>query len=290
MRAVKSSAFVNAYSIQKCEEMHFNTGDLPFSKQGGEEVLQDRMTIAKCLPADKKITLWPDITMIGGWGCYGTYPYAQGLAEFFRHAGSPYAVMPYSEGRYDDINKFFMLRLAWNPRIAVRRLARTVLEGALCESMPEEAVEAVLLLEKRRYEEAEKLFTKAHGKVSEAARASRLWIGLEFHARYAAIPRRIDTLRKELVRLQSSVRAGKARIGARKGMARLRNELAQIDRRIDAYVRELPALARIVNGLKQKHNLGCGTRPILRKHLPLEDLNELHKVLIKGESLASHRK
>lgn len=70
------------------------------------------------VPSQYDVLLFPEISMFDGtpWGGRGANPaprkFAAEMAELGPYIGG---AMPYSEGRYEDINKFVWARLQWDP-------------------------------------------------------------------------------------------------------------------------------------------------------------------------------
>lgn len=206
------------------------------------------------------LVFWPDITMVGTWGLTGSYPCAQSLRRLFGHGVVPHGVMPYSEGRYDDLNKFFFLSLAWNPRQSLAPLIANALDETFNERLPAEVPRAVRLLERHRLPESLALFEAAEARVGSHTRQSMLWGSLKFYARHSAL---VVKDRPSLIAATERLRAQPSR---RRALA-LRKHIASMRERIQTYAAELPALAAQVNNLDRPHKLGCGTQPMTPEYI-----------------------
>lgn len=223
-----------------------------------QEETVDRLRISDGLAGKgKKIIFWPDITMIGGWGTYGTYPHVKGLRELFRLSRHVHGVLPYTEGRYDDINKFAMLSLAWRPEQELKALARGVLEGMHNQAMPAAAVEMLLALEGRDFAKAQRLLAAVEQKLDRRTVGHWRWYSLSFYIRHA----QINDLAAELTEeIKKAVEAAGKRPPTRAQIAGWRRGLAQLDRRLAAAHREMPKLYKLVNDFRRPRKTWCGTR------------------------------
>jgi len=250
------------------------------STQGAwQEDTRERMRISDRLTAQGyRIVLWPDITMNGGWGMYGMYPFPTELGSLFRKSKRlPYGILPYTEGRYDDFNKFAMLSLAWSPALKPEELTRRVLTGMLGQAMPAEALAAIAAMEARRYAEADALLTAAEGQMDARARDDWRWFALRFHARHAPLGEECHTLFTEL---QAARDAAGDQPLAKRELARLRRKLAQAEEHFVAYRAELPELYQRVNQFRRHHELCCGTTlPANAKIRAWHHLDEMRALL-----------
>lgn len=71
-----------------------------------------------------KYYMYPEITMLSGWGLYGASPCLEVIQKLYREeSGAVEAVVPYSEGVHDDINKFASLKFAENPSLSSLEVA-----------------------------------------------------------------------------------------------------------------------------------------------------------------------
>ena len=251
-----------------------------------QEDFAERMAITDRIARKKRIIFWPDITMIGGWGVTGAYPNAQGLRNLFSRTQGAYGVLPYTEGRYDDFNKFIMLVLAWRPGRTLHQAIRTVLEGVANEPMPDVALEAMLCLERGEFAKGKRALSKAGRSLSRVARRLPEWYAMDFYARYGDLVYgtigHIEPGRELLERVrQSKAKSAQRTAAAVKKAARLfRREADVLERRLRALAAELPTLYRTVNGLQRKHDLNCGTRILSVKELgKLASLPEIRKAL-----------
>jgi hypothetical protein len=209
------------------------------STQGAwKESTRQRLRITDRLAKlGQRVVFWPDITMAGGWGTFGTYPMPEALADLFRLAKTrPYGVLPYTEGRYDDFNKFAMLQLAWQPDLATEELTRRVLEGMFGQRMPAKAVAAIAALEQDRHAEGHALLSAAEAQLDEATRADWRWYALRFYARHAGL---VDMGARLLGELEEAKAAG---VQPARSVRRLRRKVAAFAARLAAYQAELPTL------------------------------------------------
>jgi hypothetical protein len=233
-----------------------------------KEDLRERLAISDRLGSRKKVIFWPDITMIGNWGMTGTYPSPRSLGKVFRLAKALDGVLPYSEGNYDEINKYFMLSLAWRTRQPLRAMVQGVLEQAFGEAMPTEAADAVLLMERMRLDAARRKIRRAEGKVTPAVRGHWLWHSLDFFSRYGDVFQQAAALKERTARLRSRKAPGDLRPW--------RARLLKLQTRLEKMAAELPGLCKVVNDLRQSHELGCGTRPLTKAQLA--DMTGLEKI------------
>jgi len=234
-----------------------------------------------------RIVYWPDITMKGGWGTFGTYPFPEELSACFRQARErPYGILPYTEGRYDDFNKFALLTLAWSPALSTATVTRQVLTGIFGQAMPEEAVLAIAALEERRYAQAEAYFCAAEAALDDATRQDWRWYALRFHARHALLGEACLALTGKLDAARA--RGETAPLSPRE-LQHFQRALARLEVRFTAYAAELPELYRQVNALQRRHRIGCGTtlpaRHELRRRIGLDQLHASLRAL-HGERAA----
>lgn len=248
-----ASEHVNYLSVQAAG---LNSGTI------GYESTAERMQLIHDAAPDLPLVYWPDITMEGNWGITGSYPYAGGIRSLFTSGGAPYGVMPYSEGRYDDLNKFFMLSLAWNPRQTLAHLTDETLDETFGEQLPREVHRAVALMERHHISEARALFEAAESLVSAEVRQSMLWISLRFYTRHGDI----FIKEQERNRLRAATERLKVRPSRQAAFA-LRRRLDRLRARVQKMVEGLPALADLVNGLSSSDNIRCGTRAYSQQYL-----------------------
>jgi len=161
--------------------------------------------LARRLCKEKKVILWPDVTMIGGWGLYGPYVMPRHIKQLFTLYDGAYGVIPLCEGPYDRINRLFMFSLAWNPNRDMQDVVKEVLSGIFVQDVPEELVDAIFLMEEHRLEEALKLLNKAEDKISVRSidQLSQLLL-LKCWCKHASIPIAINKLEKRAKEILTS--------------------------------------------------------------------------------------
>jgi hypothetical protein len=76
-----------------------------------------------------KYYMYPEITMVGGWGRLGPCPILGNIRKAYREE-YPYisASVTYSEGVHDDVNQFAVLQFAQNPNRTVKEVAQQYAE------------------------------------------------------------------------------------------------------------------------------------------------------------------
>lgn len=289
LRSINFWYFWNRDATALAEQLqHDNIINTVSTQSAWQESTRDRLRIADRLTAQGIRTIfWPDITMNGGWGTYGTYPFPNELKSLFRTAKrTPYGILPYTEGRYDDFNKFAMLALAWNPSLDAAEVTRQVMTGMFGQQMPDAALHAVTALEDHMYPLADDLLKVAESQLDATTTSDWRWFSLRFHARHAPL----GELEGKL--LQALTDAKTAAVGqplpARR-LKPLRQKFAEVESRFNAYRAELPELYRLVNDFRRHHNLNCGTTlpaaPLLRKLHHLDEMRALLRELAGQEKI-----
>ncbi|HEY8666567.1 MAG TPA: hypothetical protein VIL86_07885 [Tepidisphaeraceae bacterium] len=220
-----------------------------------QESTPERLKISDALARKgKKIIFWPDITMAGGWGTWGTYPMPKVLHTLFSQASSVHGVLPYTEGRYDDINKFIMLSLAWNPKQQFRPMVKNVLEGMHNQAMPPEAIDAVLAVEDRNFPKAQKKLAAAARKLDRKTTGDWRWYSLDYYARHAGIVDAGAKLNAAIKKAKENRRAPAA------ALAKWERELKSLKADVRLAAREMPTLYKKVNDFRSNYDMFCGVK------------------------------
>jgi hypothetical protein len=130
---------------------------------------------------------FPEISMWGRypWGGSGANAFPQRLGTLWPPAEPLLSGgLPYSEGRFEDLNKFICAGLYWQPQAAVADLVRGYLAYYLGQAVAETAAQAVALLEANypsetmtleRAEPAGELLQQVAEKLPERVRCDWRW-------------------------------------------------------------------------------------------------------------------
>ena len=102
------------------------------------------------VPAPYQVLLFPEISMFDAlpWGSRGANPaprrFAGEMQELGEHLGG---AMPYSEGRYEDVNKALWARLQWDPQLELTPLLEGYCRDAFGDEVAAEAAQLLLDME-----------------------------------------------------------------------------------------------------------------------------------------------
>lgn len=102
------------------------------------------------VPPPYDVLLFPEISMFDSlpWGSRGANPaprrFAAQMQELGDHVGG---AMPYSEGRYEDLNKFLWARLQWDPTLDVAGVLEDYCREAFGDEVAADAARLLLDLE-----------------------------------------------------------------------------------------------------------------------------------------------
>ena len=164
------------------------------------------------VPGGFPVVGFPEISMEGNgpWGGYGANPRPCHWAEYWRQARHlQTGNFPYSEGIYEDINKFLMLQLNWSPDREVDDILREYARGWFGPDTVDDFVVACRMMENDEgtafaadrksfrnagglpdAEKCEELVARMDGRLPEAARQSWRWRLVRLRARIDAELRR----------------------------------------------------------------------------------------------------
>ncbi|MBT3377614.1 MAG: GNAT family N-acetyltransferase [Lentisphaerae bacterium] len=103
------------------------------------------------VPGKFPVVGFPEISMDGNgpWGGYGANPRPQHWADYWSRSGAlQIGNFPYSEGIYEDINKFLMLQLNWWPERDIDNILHEYASGWFSADHADDLVQAFRLMEK----------------------------------------------------------------------------------------------------------------------------------------------
>jgi hypothetical protein len=116
-------------------------------------------------PGGLPIVNFPEISMWGRWpwGGYGANPFPRRIAGIWRQANHLLdGGFPYSEGRFEDINKIMCLSMFWNKEADWREVLRTYIRYYFGDCVVNDVLQAITMMEEA-YPRDERTCEKATG-------------------------------------------------------------------------------------------------------------------------------
>ena len=118
--------------------------------RGGTGFILDPYLAEHGSPGGLPIVGFPEISMFatrpyGGWGANPQIPY---LVELWRNTGELFrGGFPYSEGKYEDLNKVICAQLYWDRHRSVRDIVLEYLRYEVSDAVPDELYDAIVLMQ-----------------------------------------------------------------------------------------------------------------------------------------------
>ncbi|MBI2844169.1 MAG: hypothetical protein HYX78_12275 [Armatimonadetes bacterium] len=138
------------------------------------------------LICEKRVVLWNDITMRGGWGRYGLYPMPRQIKHYYDSFPGAYGSLGYTEGVGDHLNKLMLLALAWNPDLGIEDTLNVALTDYLGCRTNKPMIAAMLALEVGELDSSAPLLLEAEKNLPTSVRESWRWQILHMFHRNAA--------------------------------------------------------------------------------------------------------
>ena len=179
----------------------------PGKRNGGVDYIHENG-----VPGDKPLLLFAQISMGHGqyaWGGYGAQLSIGPFIEYwnrFQKSGLPVTgIIPYSEGRYEDLQKVLLAQLAWSPQRDPWDIVHEYAANLTSPDHAELVVEALHLDQERRFTEANQIVTMIDAALPDPIREAFPW--RVFRIRHAVEELRAN---KAAIDLEKSLAEGQA--------------------------------------------------------------------------------